>query len=129
MKLYFPSPPPVGGAENIMKKTILTTIITLALSVPLFADEAATAANYAKHCVSCHGKDGKGQTTMGRKVGAKDLSNAKVWAEIKDETALKNLKEGVKDKAGKELKKPFTGKLTEDEMKALIEYSRKFAKK
>jgi cytochrome c6 len=110
-----------------MKKTILASIITLALSVPVLADDAAVAANYTKHCASCHGKDGKGQTTMGKKVGAKDFSDAKTWEGAKDEVALKNLKEGVK-KDGKEIKKPFAGKLTEDEMKALLAYSKKFKK-
>ncbi len=110
-----------------MKKTILASIITLALSVPLFADDAAVAANYTKHCASCHGKDGKGLTTMGKKVGAKDFTDAKMWADVKDDVALKNLKEGVK-KDGKEIKKPFAGKISEDEMKALIAYSKKFKK-
>ena len=53
----------------------------------------------------------------------------KVVAEIKDDVALKNLKEGVKDSGGKEIKKPFTGKLSEADMKALIEYCKSFAKK
>lgn len=108
-----------------MKKTLIITLTSLALALPaLAADDAAVAANYIKHCASCHGKDGKGQTTMGKKVGAKDLTDPKVVAAIKDDEALKNLKEGVK-KDGKEIKKPFAGKLTEDEMKALVAYSKK----
>jgi len=113
-----------------MMKLTLTLAASLAIAtVQLHAADAAVLANYTKHCASCHGKDGKGQTTMGKKVGAKDFTDAKVHAEIKDDVALKNLKEGVKDKAGKEIKKPFTGKISEDEMKALIEYSKTFYKK
>ncbi len=113
-----------------MKQTVLITLTSLALAVPAFAaTDAAVLANYTKHCASCHGKDGKGQTTMGKKVGAKDFTDPKVIAEIKDEHALKNLKEGVK-KDGKEIKKPFTGKISEDEMKALVDYCKKnFVKK
>lgn len=113
-----------------MKQTLLITLTSLALALPTFAaDDAAVAANYTKHCASCHGKDGAGNTTMGKKVGAKDFTDPKVIAAIKDDEALKNLKEGVK-KDGKELKKPFTGKISEDEMKALIAYCKKsFAKK
>lgn len=113
-----------------MKTLTLTLIVTaLALGSSVLAADPAVLANYTKHCASCHGKDGKGQTTMGKKVGAKDFTDAKVQAEFNDEHALKNLKEGVKDKAGKEIKKPFTGKITEEQMKALIEYARTFAKK
>ena len=112
-----------------MKKTLFATLTVIALALPTFAaDDAATKALYDKHCASSHGKDGKGQTTMGKKVGVKDLTDAKIVAEIKDDHALKNLKEGVKDKSGKEIKKPFTGKISEDEMKALIAYAKKFAK-
>jgi mono/diheme cytochrome c family protein len=103
-----------------MKPIILLTVSTLALGLAATtaaADDAAVAANYTKHCASCHGKDGSGNTTMGKKVGAKNFTDAKVVADIKDDVALKNLKEGVKDKNGKEIKKPFTGKLSEDEMK------------
>lgn len=110
-----------------MKKTAFLSVLTvaIALTAPAWgADPATVAANYTKHCSSCHGKDGKGQTTMGKKLSARDLSDKKVVAEIKDEVALKNLKEGVKDKAGKEIKKPFAAKLSEDEMKALIAYAK-----
>ncbi|MGE3310431.1 MAG: cytochrome c [Limisphaerales bacterium] len=100
-----------------------------AINLPASAADAAVVANYGKHCASCHGKDGSGKTVMGKKIGAKDFTDPKVVAEIKDDHALKNLKEGVKDKNGKDIKKPFTGKLTEDEMKALIEYAKTFAKK
>lgn len=109
--------------------TLATGIAALLIAAPAYADDAAVMANYTKHCVACHGKDGRGQTTMGKKLGVKDLTDAKVVAEIKDDHALKNLKEGVKDKNGKEIKKSFADKLKEDEMKALIEYAKKFAKK
>jgi cytochrome c5 len=39
------------------------------------------------------------------------------------------VKEGLKDKAGKELMKPFGGKLSDDEIKALVTYMKAFAKK
>lgn len=112
------------------KKTAIASLgLLLAWGAPAWAaDNAAVLANYTKHCASCHGKDGKGQTTMGKKLNAKDFSDAKVVAEIKDEVALKNLKEGVKDKTGKEIKKPFAAKLSEDEMKALIAHCKTFAK-
>jgi len=112
-------------------KRILITTAALALTLaPISrAADPAVVANYNKHCASCHAKDGTGNTTMGRKLSVKSLTDTKVVADIKDDVALKNLKEGVKDKGGKEIKKPFAGKLTEPEMKALIDYSKSFAKK
>lgn len=112
-----------------MKLSILIAAVLALANYSTRAADAAVMANYTKHCASCHGKDGSGNTTMGKKIGAKNFTDPKVVAEIKDDHALKNLKEGVKDKNGKEIKKPFTGKLTEAEMKALIEYSKSFAKK
>ena len=107
---------------------LATVAAALLLATPALAAAAALVANYNKHCASCHAKDGTGNTTMGRKLSVKSLKDPKVVADIKDDVALKNLKEGVKDKAGKEIKKPFSGKLSEAEMKALIEYCKAFAK-
>jgi len=82
---------------------ILIAATSLALSLPTLAADPALIATYAKHCASCHSKDGTGKTTMGKKLSVKDLTDAKVVAEIKDDVALKNLKEGVKDSGGKEI--------------------------
>lgn len=84
-------------------------------------------ANWSKNCASCHAMDGSGSTRMGRQVGAKDYRDAKVQAEMKDDAALKALKDGIQVK-GKEVMKPFKDKLTEDELKALIAHMRTFKK-
>lgn len=78
-------------------------------------------------CAKCHGADGKGQTKMGQKLGIKDLTDPKVQAELKDEDAIKAIKEGVKDKEGKTLMKPMEG-LSDDEIKALVQHIRNFKK-
>ncbi|MGE3310432.1 MAG: cytochrome c [Limisphaerales bacterium] len=112
-----------------MKPTaLLTTVAFIAFSLPALGADPTVVSNYNRHCASCHGKDGTGGTTMGKKLGVKNLTQPKVVADIQDDVALKNLKEGVKDKNGKEIKKPFAAKLTEAEMKALIEYCKAFAK-
>ena len=110
-------------------KLFLITAASVALALPSLAADPAIVAKYNTLCASCHAKDGSGNTTMGKKIGAKNFTDPKVVAEIKDGHALKNLKEGVKDKNGKEIKKSFSAKLSEDEMKALIEYAKTFAKK
>lgn len=109
-----------------MKKTLL---LTLALATAaLFSASAADAkATYDKDCAKCHGKEGKGDTKMGQKLGCKDYTDAKVQAEMKDEAAIKAIKEGLKDKDGKTLMKPSED-LSDDEIKALVAYMRTLKK-
>lgn len=83
---------------------------------------------YEKNCVSCHGKDGKGETKAGRKAGTKDLTDKAHQASFTDEEAFKGIKEGRKDKNGKENMKPMGDKLTDEEIHALVAYVRTFAK-
>ena len=47
--------------------------------------------------------------------------------ELKDDAAFKAIKEGYKDKDGKEVMKPSEG-LSDDEIKGLVAYMRKFKK-
>lgn len=104
---------------------LVTATVILAVSpAPCAADAPA---NWTKHCASCHAADGSGSTRMGRQSGAKDYRDAKVQAEMKDDTALKALKDGMQAK-GKEVMKPFKDKLSEDEMKALVAHMRTFKK-
>ena len=113
-------------AKETMKR--LTTIIVAALALSAWALPAAdVAALYEKHCLKCHGADGKGETKMGKKVGARDLTDAKVQAELKDDAAFKAIKEGLKDKEGKVQMKPIEG-ATDEEIKALVAHVRTFKK-
>lgn len=106
----------------------LTTILVAAVALSLCSARAADVKElYEKSCVKCHGADGKGDTKMGKKVGVKDLTDAKVQAEFTDEQAFKAIKEGKKDKEDKVLMKPIEG-ATDDEIKALVAHSRAFKK-
>jgi cytochrome c553 len=111
-----------------MKQTTKTTILLAAiigLGVSLAqADDAQ--AIWDKQCAKCHGKDGDGQTAMGKKLSIRDLTDAKVQAEIKDEDITKAIKEGV-EKDGKRLMKPAEG-LSDDEVKALAAHVRALKK-
>ncbi len=93
----------------------------------LTASAADAKATYEKDCAKCHGADGKGETRMGKRLGAKDYTSAKVQDELKDEAACKAIKEGYKDKEGKQVMKPSEG-LSDDEIKGLVGYMRKFKK-
>lgn len=84
--------------------------------------------NWNKHCASCHGKDGKGQTKAGKKADVKDLTDATYQASFTDERTFQQIAEGMKDKTGKERMKPFRDKLSEQEIKALVSFVRTLKK-
>ena len=109
-----------------MKKSLTLTIAIIAVSA-LSASAADAKATYEKDCAKCHGADGKGQTKMGQKLGAKDYTDAKVQAEMKDDAAFKAIKDGLKNKEDKQLMKPSEG-LSDDDIKALVAYMRTFKK-
>lgn len=107
-----------------MKTHISILSAALLLASPLaFGDAAAL---YDKSCASCHGKDGTGNTKMGKKSGARDYTTAdgQKWS---DDEGVKAILEGVKD-GDKQKMKGFTGKVTEAEAKELVAYIRKFKK-
>ena len=80
-----------------------------------------------KNCKKCHGEDGKGQTAMGKKAGAKDYTDAKVQADLKDDAMAKAIKEGVKKDDAVKMK-AFGETLSDDDIKALVTYVRAFKK-
>jgi cbb3-type cytochrome c oxidase subunit III len=80
---------------------------------------------YEAKCASCHGKDGKGDTEMGKKRKVKDLTDAKVQAEVTDADVIKQITDGNPEK-----KMPaFKEKLSADEIKAVAAYVRTFKSK
>ena len=109
-----------------MKKIILLVSL-FGLAATLSTKGAEAKENWDTLCAKCHGADGKGDTKMGAKLGAKDFTDAKVQAEIKDDAAFKALKEGLKSSDDKTLMKPFE-QLSDDEIKALVAYVRTMKK-
>ncbi len=89
----------------------LAACIAVALAAPARAEDAK--ALFASKCASCHGPDGKGQTAMGKRLGAKDLTSL-------------NESEAAIAKAIESGKPPrmlaYKGKLTDEQIKALASY-------
>ncbi len=97
--------------------------VTFAAAMVVSADGAKD--NWDALCAKCHGADGKGQTKMGTRLGAKDYTDAKVQDALKDDAAVKAIKEGLKDKDDKVLMKPSED-LSDADIKALVGYLRAF---
>src|SRR5205823_10882808 len=106
-----------------------TILLAVALSIAAMTSMRAADVkeNWERNCQKCHGADGKGQTKMGRQSGVKDYTDPKVQAELKDENAVKIIKEGIVEKDKKKMD-PYKDKLTDEEIKALIAYIRTFKK-
>ena len=112
---------------NIMKKILSAGMMVVAMAV-WTAHAGDAKAQYEESCAKCHGADGKGDTKMGKRLGAKDYTDAKVQADLKDDAAFKAIKEGLKDSDGKTLMRPVEG-LSDEDIKGLVSYMRSFGKK
>jgi mono/diheme cytochrome c family protein len=108
-------------------KTIAIITISLLAASAMSARAADAKANWDANCAQCHGKSGNADTKMGKTLNAKDLTDAKVQAAFTDAKATQSITEGVKEN-GKTTMKAFGGKLTADEIKALVAYVRTLKK-
>ena len=87
-------------------------------SVPAAADSAAT---YKAKCAMCHGADGKGDTPVGKKMGAHDFASPEV-EKLSDQELTAIVAKGKN-------KMPGYGKSLKDEdLKEMVAYVRQLAK-
>ena len=100
----------------------LARLVSMILSAGLFLGITAcvyaqddVAALYKSKCQVCHGPDGKGDTPAGQKMGAKDFHSPEV-AKMSDAELIDALKKG------KGKMQSYDGKLTDDQIKALVKY-------
>ncbi len=107
-----------------MKRVIRASIVVMALafvfSTVAFAADTGADLFKAK-CASCHGADGKGETTMGKNLKVKDLGSSEVQA--KSDADLTTV---ISD--GKKPMPAYKGKLTDDQIKDLVKYIRSLKK-
>lgn len=107
-----------------MKKIILMTALLVGTVAGLQAADAKEV--WGKQCSKCHGADGKGDTKMGKKLKIRDLTDAKLQGELKDDKMADAIKNGVKD-GGKTLMKPAEG-VNDADIKALVAHVRSLKK-
>ena len=101
-----------------MKRTTSVILaMMLASSGAAFAADAS--ALWAQNCAACHGKDGSGNTAMGKKLGVKDYTTSQSFSDAEAANVIKT---------GKGKMKGFGGKLSDADVKALVAYVRSFKK-
>ena len=100
-------------------KTIIFVIVTIIVISSGAAFGADAAALWGQHCASCHGKDGSGNTTMGKKLAVKDYSKDQGFSDAEATNVIKN---------GKGKMKAYKDKLSDADVKALVAYVRTLKK-
>lgn len=83
---------------------------------PIYAQDDP-AALYKSKCQLCHGADGKADTPAGQKTGTKDFHSPEI-AKMTDAEFTDAIKKGKGKMQG------YEGKLTDDQIKALVKYVR-----
>jgi mono/diheme cytochrome c family protein len=107
-----------------MKIIAAIMLSCLALSSAHGADPKT---NWMNNCMQCHGPDGSANTSMGKALNAKDLTNAQIQSSFTDAEATSAIKDGVtKDGTTKMI--AFGGRLSDEEVKALVAYVRTLKK-
>lgn len=100
-----------------MKRTAFVLAIIAMMLAPLSAFAADGAAVYKAKCATCHGPDGKGETGMGKAMKLKSLGSADV-----QKTSDADLTKVIADGKGK--MPAYKGKVSDDEIKALVAFIR-----
>jgi cytochrome c6 len=95
---------------------VFATIIIASAGIGLAADAAGT---WNAQCASCHGKDGSGNTMMGKKLGLKDYTKEQSFSDAEATNVIKN---------GKGKMKAYKDKLSDADVKALVAYVRSLKK-
>lgn len=103
--------------------TLFALALGLAVGGAARADDAATLKLFKAQCASCHGLDGKGKTTAGRKVAVKDWTNPADLKDFKIADITKTINDGIVGTDGKRRMADFH-KLGPDKIKALEAYVR-----
>ena len=113
-----------------MKKTALVLAIEL-LALGATGGAARSAEDdlgqdtYDAKCATCHGRDGRARTDIGIKLKTKDLTQPGLLKGLSDAQLEKQILGGTADKS----MPAYQGKISTDELAALIKYLRSFQPK
>ncbi len=102
-----------------MKLKILVVSAVLSLSFRAHAESGE--AIFKKNCIMCHGADGKGQTKMGLKMGAADLTSNDIQS-LSDAALAQTIHNG------KSKMPPFSQTLSDADIAQVVQYIRTLRK-
>lgn len=119
--------------RNLIFRNCATLLIVMGLSASVFvapgyAGTSGTSAQdagakvFSDNCETCHGKDGTGDTSSGKLLGAANLTSAK----IQDQS---NARLAHVISEGKGQMPPFKSILTHQQIQDVLKYVREFGKK
>ncbi len=113
--------------KTFVKSSLLILTLLLcawqARPAPQEKESTQTPALFKERCARCHGEDGRGQTVIGRTVGAPNFTDENWWNEEKDERRFAHsITEGKGEMPA------FGKKLTRPEIRALAAYVKNFRK-
>ena len=100
---------------KLLRLTAAAMVFALIFATGAYAQDDA--ALYKSKCQTCHGADGKGDTPVGKKLGVKDFHSPEAAKESDDQWFEIT-------KKGKNKMPAYDGKLTDDQIKALIKCCR-----
>ena len=102
-----------------MMKPIMSVIVAIVFASSGAAFGAGGAALWGQSCASCHGKDGSGNTAMGKKLGVKDYTKEQGFSDAEAANVIKN---------GKGKMKAYKDKLSDTDVRALVAWLRSLKK-
>jgi len=92
--------------------SVIAAIVCLSSGAAFGADPGTL---WAQNCASCHGKDGSGNTAMGKKLAVQDYTKNQSFSDAEAANVIKN---------GKGKMKAYKDKLSDADVKALVAYVR-----
>lgn len=82
---------------------------------------SSTSQLYRRHCVSCHGNDGRAKTSKGKFSHARDLTDAEWQADVSDERIFNSIMNGRNVRGNMPA---FANKLNEKQVNSLVSFVR-----
>ena len=88
--------------------------LLIGLGVTLYATEEHPSDLFKEYCAKCHGEDGKADTPKGKKIKARNFTDAEWQENESDSDLIHSVTEGKDDMP------PFGKKLTKEQIESLV---------
>ena len=108
-------------------KIVIGSLLVFGLLLGARYAAADAAADFSLHCAQCHGRDGRGQTTIGKIFKIPDFTQSSWSSQTTPAKIHDTIENGAKDSSGKQLMPAFKDTFTADQITALVEYVRHFS--